>query len=152
AELGVAVDVDDLEVERRLCLYALERRVRVVAKAAALARVQGDLHASVTPTALAIARNDVISCANSAGVSDWGPSQSAAFGLGCTSTITPSAPAANAALAMAGTKSESPVPCEGSTTIGRWVSRLMSGIDPRSSVLRVMGSKVRMPRSHKITS
>ena len=31
------------------------------------------------------------------------------------------------------------MPCDGSTMIGRWVSRLMSGIEPRSSVLRVIG-------------
>ena len=35
--------------------------------------------------------------------------------------------------------------------IGRWVSSRSTGTAVRSSVLRVDGSKVRMPRSHRIT-
>ena len=44
-----------------------------------------------------------------------------------------------------------PVPCDGSTTTGRWVISRSTGTAERSSVLRVARSNVRMPRSHRIT-
>ena len=43
------------------------------------------------------------------------------------------------------------MPCEGSTTTGRCDSRLRMGTAFRSRVLRVMVSKVRIPRSQRIT-
>ena len=65
--------------------------------------------------------------------------------------ISPSAPHATEALAIGATRSQCPVPCEGSTTTGRWQSFLSTGTAFRSSVNRVAGSKVRMPRSQRIT-
>src|SRR5690554_3643655 len=44
-----------------------------------------------------------------------------------------------------------PVPWEGSTMMGRWLSSLTTGTALRSSVFLVAVSKVRMPRSHKTT-
>src|SRR5262245_1184878 len=49
------------------------------------------------------------------------------------------------------TLSRRPVPWLGSTRMGRWLSFLTTGIAEMSSVLRVAFSKVRMPRSHRIT-
>ena len=92
-----------------------------------------------------------ISAANRSGLSDCGPSESASSGLGCTSIIRPSAPAATAAIAIDSTYSQCPVPWLGSTTTGRCVSFLSTGTALRSSVKRVAVSKVRMPRSHRMT-
>src|SRR6267154_2458346 len=50
-----------------------------------------------------------------------------------------------------GQRSRGPVPWLGSAMMGRCESRLTSGIALMSIVLRVIFSKVRMPRSHKIT-
>ncbi len=44
-----------------------------------------------------------------------------------------------------------PAAWEGSTTMGRWLILRMAGMADRSRVLRVKVSKVRTPRSHKIT-
>ena len=63
----------------------------------------------------------------------------------------PSTPVAVAARASGVTALATPVPCDGSTTMGRWVMARKSGNTPRSSVLRVMVSNVRMPRSQRIT-
>ena len=93
-----------------------------------------------------------ISCANWSGNSDCAPSERALSGLGCTSTMMPSAPAATAARAIGITLSLSPVPCDGSAMIGRCESLCTTGIAVRSNTLRVDGSKPRMPRSHRITS
>src|SRR6185295_4733379 len=102
-------------------------------------------------TAWATFRTRAISAANRSGFSDWGPSESASSGLGCTSISKPSAPAATAAIAIDSTYSQCPVPWLGSTTTGRCVSFLSTGTALRSSVKRVAVSKVRMPRSHRIT-
>ncbi len=51
--------------------------------------------------------------------------------------MSPSAPAATAARAIGITLSRRPVPWLGSTTIGRWLRFLITGIAARSSVLRV---------------
>lgn len=48
--------------------------------------------------------NCFINASNCGGVSDCGPSDSASFGFGCTSTINPSAPAAMPARATAGAR------------------------------------------------
>jgi len=57
------------------------------------------------------------------GFNDCMPSDNALEGSGCTSMMSPSAPAATAALAIAGTPDQMPIPCEGSTITGKWVSR-----------------------------
>ncbi len=103
------------------------------------------------PTACATFRRSLTSAANFFGSSDCGPSESAVSGFGCTSMTSPSAPAATAALAIGPTYSQEPVPWLGSTTTGRWESCLMTGTAARSKVKRVSVSKVRMPRSHRIT-
>ena len=84
--------------------------------------------------------------------SAWGPSQSAFSGSGCTSTMTPSAPTAIAARDRGTTRSRRPPACEGSTMIGRWLVACTTGTAEMSRVLRVLGSKVRMPRSQSTTS
>ena len=53
---------------------------------------------------------------------------------------------------MGGTLPRTPVPRLGSTMIGRCDSACTAGTADRSRVLRVAVSKVRMPRSHRITS
>ena len=63
----------------------------------------------------------------------------------------PSAPAAIDARDMGTTLSRRPVPCDGSTTIGRCDRRSTAGTTERSSVLRVKSENVRMPRSHRTT-
>ena len=93
-----------------------------------------------------------ISFSNCSGYSDWAPSESALSGLQCTSTIMPSAPAATAASAIGGTLSRIPTAWLGSTITGKWVSERTIGMAERSSVFLVARSKVRIPRSHKITS
>ena len=80
-----------------------------------------------------------MSWANFVGLSDCGPSDSASSGRGCTSMISPSAPHATAALAMGATRSQWPVPCDGSTTTGRCESFFSTGTALRSSVKRVVG-------------
>src|SRR5216683_730752 len=75
--------------------------------------------------------------ANACGVSDWAPSESATSGCACTSTISPSAPAAIPASAIGVTSERRPVPWLGSTITGRWLSSLIRGTALRSSVLRV---------------
>jgi hypothetical protein len=57
------------------------------------------------PTAFATSFNSSISFANSSGLSDCSPSTRASDGFGCTSISKPSAPAAIAAFASAGTRS-----------------------------------------------
>ena len=100
----------------------------------------------------AIMRNCAIISSNCSGKSDCAPSLSAWSGSGWTSTSRPSAPAATAARAMGTTLSRRPVPCEGSATIGRCDSFFTIGMAEISMVLRVYVSKVRIPRSHRITS
>ena len=63
----------------------------------------------------------------------------------------PSAPAATAAIATGATRYHLPVPCEGSASTGRCVSRFNIGIAFTSNVLRVYRSNVRMPRSQRMT-
>ena len=63
----------------------------------------------------------------------------------------PSAPAAVAASAMGLTIHEMPVAWLGSTITGRWVSFFSTGMAAMSRVARLSVSKVRMPRSHRIT-
>src|SRR6266516_261829 len=84
-------------------------------------------------------------------VRDWAPSFNASSGLGCTSTSNASVPAAIEASARGPTRSRRPVPWLGSEIIGRCESRLMSGMALMSIVLRVIFSKVRIPRSQRIT-
>ena len=92
-----------------------------------------------------------MSFSNCSGYKDCGPSDSAFSGSVCTSTVMPSAPAATAARAMGLTLARRPVPWLGSTMIGRWLSFFTTGMAERSSVLRVEVSKVRIPRSQRIT-
>src|SRR5271154_577825 len=110
------------------------------------------IYAIVLSTAEAITRNSCISLANCSGKSVCAPSETALSGFGCTSISKPSAPAATAARAIAGTLSRRPTPCDGSPSIGRCDSFLMTGIAEMSIVLRVYVSKVRMPRSQSMTS
>ncbi len=63
----------------------------------------------------------------------------------------PSAPAATAAIASAGTSDALPAAWLGSTITGSSVRSRSTGIAERSSVLRVAVSKVRMPRSQSTT-
>src|SRR5207245_529161 len=63
----------------------------------------------------------------------------------------PSAPAATPAMAIASTSSQWPVPWLGSTKMGRCESFLTTGTAFRSSVYRVEASKVRIPRSQRMT-
>ena len=65
--------------------------------------------------------------------------------------MSPSAPAATPAIAMASTNSQWPVPWLGSTRIGKCESFFTAGTALRSSVNRVEASNVRIPRSHRIT-
>src|ERR1041385_7425900 len=65
------------------------------------------------------------------------PSLQASAGFGCTSTRSASAPMATAPLHMAVTRSARPAPWLGSITMGQCDSFLITGIAPRSSVLRV---------------
>src|SRR5699024_2689341 len=52
---------------------------------------------------------------------------------------------------MGSTRLDLPVAWLGSTTTGRWVFSWMMGTADRSRVLRVYFSKVRMPRSQRMT-
>ena len=63
----------------------------------------------------------------------------------------PSAPTAAAARDRGATFSRRPVPWEGSTRIGRWLSFFTAGTTARSRVLREKSENVRTPRSHRIT-
>ena len=63
----------------------------------------------------------------------------------------PSAPQAIAPRAIAPTCARIPMPCDGSTITGRWVSAFSTGTAFRSSVFRVIVSNVRMPRSQSTT-
>ena len=56
---------------------------------------------------------------NMGNVRACGPSESATAGSGCTSTMIPSTPVAAAARAIGVTATAFPVPCDGSTMIGR---------------------------------
>ena len=66
--------------------------------------------------------------------------------------MTPSAPTAMAARESGTTRSRRPPACDGSTMIGRWLIACTTGTAEMSRVLRVLGSKVRMPRSQRTTS
>ena len=92
-----------------------------------------------------------ISSSNWSGVRLWAPSHLALAGLLWTSIIRPSAPAATAALASSGTIQAWPQAWLGSTMTGRWVILWSMTTPARSSVLRILVSKVRMPRSQRIT-
>src|SRR6266851_4709126 len=89
---------------------------------------------------------------NCAMSSDCAPSLMAFSGAGCTSTINPSAPIATPARESAGTRLLLPVAWLGSRITGRCVNSFSAGIAAISQVFRVTVSKVRIPRSHKITS
>src|SRR5690606_5750714 len=93
------------------------------------------------PTARPSGSNPWFRAANSAGVNDWGPSESAFSGQGCTSIISPSAPAANAAQARGKTRSLRPAAWLGSTITGRWLKPLTRGTALISSIFRVAVSK-----------
>src|SRR5882724_508287 len=95
--------------------------------------------------------NAFINSAKPGRSSDRGPSERARPGQGCTSIISPSAPAATAALDIGAIKLRIPVPCEGSATTGRCDNSLASATAARSRVLRVAVSNVLMPRSHSTT-
>ena len=58
----------------------------------------------------AIIDNSDIDLSNRSGVEDWGPSDVALAGFGCTSIISETVPAAIAAFAIAGTNSDQPTP------------------------------------------
>ena len=88
---------------------------------------------------------------NCSGVMDWAPSHRAWGGSLCTSMSRPSAPAAMAAMLIRSTIHALPQAWEGSTTTGRWDSCFTASTAERSRVLRVKVSKVRMPRSQRIT-
>src|SRR5262245_42227783 len=103
------------------------------------------------PTSGAIFPSSCMRSVNIAGYSDCGPSDRAASGSGCTSTMTPSAPTARAALARGPTFSRRPVPWLGSTKMGRWLRFLTAGMTERSSVLRAWSAKVRTPLSQRTT-
>ena len=103
------------------------------------------------PTAAATSASLPISEANCSKVSDCIPSETALAGSGCTSTKSPSAPAATPARDIGSTKRATPVPCDGSTITGRWVNSASSGTTARSSTLRVAESNERKPRSHRTT-
>src|SRR5579875_1914700 len=95
--------------------------------------------------------NSCIMEANWSGLRDCAPSLKAFSGCGCTSTINASAPIATAALHKAGTRLRLPVAWLGSKTTGRCDSSFNTGMAVMSQVLRVAVSKVRIPRSHKMT-
>src|SRR6267142_4248005 len=82
------------------------------------AALEHDDHSDL-PRTSARGRSSDMSLPNLSGLRDCGPSDSASAGLLCTSMMSPSAPAASPALAIADTYSQWPVPCEGSTRIGR---------------------------------
>src|SRR5205823_9200618 len=103
------------------------------------------------PIAPATAVTPVMSAAKFSKVRDSNPSDRAWSGLGCTSMSSPSAPAATAASATGATRYHFPVPWDGSAITGRCVRRFRSGTALTSNVLRVYFSKVRMPRSHRMT-
>src|ERR671921_6689 len=79
------------------------------------------------------------------------PSHNASRGSWWLSTIRPSASAATAAFESGTTRSRRPAAWEGSTITGRSVSLLATITAERSSVKRVLVSKVRIPRSHNTT-
>src|ERR1700733_8091625 len=88
-------------------------------------------------TAVAMMRSWSMSLSNCSGNSDCAPSDNALSGLGWTSIRSPSQPAATAARAMGATLSRRPTPCEGSASIGRCESFLITGMAEMSMVLRV---------------
>src|SRR4030095_9460918 len=96
-------------------------------------RFQDDDHSDL-PRICASGRSSAINAAKRSGLSDCGPSESASAGLLWTSMMSPSAPAASPALAMADTYSQCPVPWDGSTRMGRWESFLTTGTALRSRV------------------
>src|SRR5690606_36929559 len=99
------------------------------------------------PSAGTMMRSWSISRWNSAGAGDCAPAASPLSGSTCASRRRPSAPAATAARAIAGTLSRMPTPWLGSATTGRWERFSITGMAEMSMVLRVAVSKVRMPRS-----
>ena len=104
------------------------------------------------PRAAAIGSNWAISSLKCLKLRLCWPSIRADSGSGWTSTMMPSAPAATEARAIGWTMYQCPVPCDGSTMIGRWVRRRSRGMALRSRVKREEVSKVRMPRSQSMTS
>src|ERR1039458_3287658 len=72
-------------------------------------------------------------------------------GMGWDSINSPSAPAATAASASAGTQSARPAAWLGSTITGSGVRSRSTGTAETSRVFRVAVSKVRMPRSQRMT-
>ena len=85
------------------------------------------------------------------GVIAWAASLQDSAGTGCDSMSSPSAPAATAARASAGTQSARPAAWLGSTITGSGVRSRSTGTADTSRVLRVAVSKVRMPRSQRMT-
>src|SRR5690606_17660739 len=102
------------------------------------------------PSASAMARIDSIISTNSDGRRAWAPSTRAVSGVGWTSTMMASAPAATAARASGATSSRFPPACDGSTSTGRCDIDLRSGTAVMSRVLREAVSKVRIPRSARM--
>src|SRR5206468_11439517 len=129
---AVAEQAHDVRVDALDVLATL--RQRVAAHAATPALIAAGM---VRPAARAKGRNRCITFANASCESDWSPSDSAFSGSGCTSMMSPSAPAAIAAKASGATSSASPPAWLGSTITGKCVSRLSTGIAETSSVLRV---------------
>ena len=93
-----------------------------------------------------------MSCANFDGLSDCGPSRERLLGLRMHLDDEPVGARRDRGLAPSARPGPS-ARCrgEGSTMTGRWVSFFSTGIALRSSVKRVEVSKVRMPRSQRIT-
>ncbi len=91
------------------------------------------------------------SLANPSKDKDCLPSDRALIGSGWISIISPSHPHANAALAIGTIMSVRPRECDRSTIMGIGFMRFTRATQAKSSVYRVRGSKVRIPRSHRIT-
>ena len=80
---------------------------------------------------------EFIKSSNSLKLRDCIPSDSAFSGSGCTSTIIPSAPTANAPIDIGFIKYLTPVPWDGSTTTGSPVSFCIIGTAAKSNVFLV---------------
>lgn len=106
------------------------------------------LHDLLFPGTAANSRSSATSSRNWAGVSCWGPSESATGGLGCTSTTSESAPAATAAFASDGTRSRCPAGCDTSMHTGYSDCLWMTGTAAMSSVKRVAVSSCALAEHH----
>src|SRR5690606_39148545 len=147
---GVVVEADDALGERALA-HAQGHRAADQADAGDGDGAQRGHRQSDFPRACTTGPKRAISAANSSASSCCAASDLASSGLGCTSTMIPSAPAAAPASASDVTSERLPAAWLGSTHTGRWVSSLSTGTAPTSSVNRVAVSNVLMPRSHRTT-